>query len=335
MRNIILLIFLAAANLVQAQDWEDRKLFGPSNAQQVLRVLSSTDVVYLDTVLSDFVRTVDGAQIEYLVTGTADINDIIRKDPDAYDVVISSAMDLQVKLTNDGFAKPLRTIERPDWMQWRQSLFGFSAEPAAIVVNTAAFKDLGLPRTRQELISLFRAEPDLFRDKIATYDIRRSGLGYFFATQDARASETFWRFTEVIGNLGTRLYCCSGEMITAVAKGDVLVAYNVLGSYAATQALADPRIQVIVPEDFATTMMRTIFVTRNTSRPKLAESFVAHLLEAAESREPVDRLQLPPLESEAGRELQKVVPLEPSLMIYLDRLSRKAFTLEWESAIIQ
>ncbi|WP_338153270.1 hypothetical protein [Pseudophaeobacter leonis] len=89
----------------------------------------------------------------------------------------------------------------------------FTSEPAAIVINRAAFAGHVIPKTRQELIEALRARPETFHGRVGTYDVRDSGLGYLLATQDARASETYWRLMEVMGALDVRLYCCSGSMI--------------------------------------------------------------------------------------------------------------------------
>lgn len=330
MRYLVALVFSLVAGLAGAQDWEDRVTFTAGAGQQVLRILSSTDAVYMSPILDAFTRQQDDLTVEYFVTGTKDIFELMLTRPNDFDVVISSAMDLQIKLVNDGAALPLRDIDTPDWTHWRQSLFGFTAEAAAIVVNRAAFADLGLPQTRQDLIRTLRAHPDLFTGKIATYDIRRSGLGYLFATQDARTSETFWRLTEVMGALKTKLYCCSGDMIADVASGKMLVAYNVVGSYALAQDELSDRIDVILPSDFATTMMRTVFVTKATDQGEVAQAFVQYLLGAVEMG------GLPALtQTDLGKEAQRLVPLEPSLMIALDPIQRRAFTSEWESAIIQ
>lgn len=330
MRNLIAIVFAVIAGLTNAQDWEDRASFISGNGTRALSILSSTDVVYLAPILKSFADTQDDLKVDYFVTGTADIYDIIRKSPRDFDLVISSAMDLQIKLVNDGAALPLGDIDVPQWTHWRQSLFGFTAEPAAIVVNKAAFKDLNLPQTRQDLIRTLRDHPELFSGKIATYDIRRSGLGYLFATQDARTSETFWRLTEVMGALNTQLYCCSGDMIADVASGKMRVAYNVLGSYALAQEALSDQIEVILPSDFATTMIRTVFVNKTTEQAELASAFVRYLIGSAELS------GLPALTQPApGQEAQRLVPLEPSLMISLDPIQRRAFTNEWESAIIQ
>lgn len=343
MRNIAVLSLWLMINLcgpVLASEekslrWEDRRVFTNGTASQKLTILSSTDAGYLAPLISDFVAQQEDFEIEYLVAGTAHIYDMVRASPEVFDIVISSAMDLQIKLVNDGFAAPLEDINAPDWSVWRERLFGFTAEPAAIVINKAALAHLPHLETRQDLISLLRAHPDLFRDKIATYDIRRSGLGYLFASQDARTSETYWRLTEVMGSLGTRLYCCSGAMINGIVNGDILVAYNVLGSYATAQSAKHPQLQVIVPSDFAITMMRTVFITKASTRPKAATQFTSFMLDHFATQNPSTDLQLPPLFAQGSTEDRNIVPLEPSLMINLDLLKRSSFTQEWESAIIQ
>ncbi|MBT8153793.1 ABC transporter substrate-binding protein [Epibacterium ulvae] len=335
MRYFIALILVFCATLTLAQDWEDERLFGEKNAAVTLRVLSSTDTDYLAAMIDGFIAQNPDLAVEYLVTGTQNLNRVMRADPGRFDLVISSAMDLQIKLVNDGFASALDDITSPEWTHWRNSLFGFTAEPAAIVLHKSVLANHPAPETRQDLIRLLRAEPDLFRNRVATYDIRTAGLGYLFAAQDARTSETYWRLSEVMGGLGTRLYCCSGTMIDAVARGDMLVAYNVLGSYAAAQAQDHPQIEVIVPADFATTMMRTVLVSRRSSKQDNARNFVAYMLEHFSNPPPLGTPQLPQLLSKEGQKNRQVIPLEPALMIYLDRLKRQAFTREWESAVIQ
>ena len=235
MRYFIALIFLLLPHVGTADDWEDRRLFNDGAEGTPLRVISSTDTVLFAPFIEEFVARNPIFSVEYLVSGTADIYERVRATPDAFDVVISSAMDLQLKLANDGFALPLDGMPIPAWAQWHDSLFAFTSEPATIVVNRAAFEGQTIPQTRQGLIEALRERPEVFRGKVGTYDVRQSGLGYLFATQDARASETYWRLMEVMGGLGVRLYCCSGDMIRDLADGKVLVAYNVLGSYAAAR----------------------------------------------------------------------------------------------------
>jgi len=219
MRYIITLVFCFLTTNVTAVEWEDRKTFGDSISGETLRVLSTTDTTVFAPIIESFLQKNSNLTIEYLVAGSSDIYSEFRESATQYDIVISSAMDLQLKLVNDGFALRSDDLQHPEWAQWRQSLFGFTLEPAAIVINKAAFEHLPLPQSRQEMIEVLRQNTEIFKGKIGTYDVRKSGLGYLFATQDARRSETYWRLTEIMGSLDVRLYCCSGEMIEDLANG--------------------------------------------------------------------------------------------------------------------
>ncbi|MCF2904950.1 ABC transporter substrate-binding protein [Octadecabacter sp. CECT 8868] len=334
MRYLALLALCLAPLIAKAQDWEDQKMFGAENADTILRILSSTDTSFFAPIIDDFIAANPAVSVEYLVTGTADLNKIFRETPDDFDVVISSAMDLQLKLANDGFAARLLDVSHPDWAQWHDSLFAFTSEPAAIVVNRSALGDLPIPNTRQDLIQLMRDNPDRFQSKVGTYDVRQSGLGYLFATQDARASETFWRLTEVMGRINARLYCCSGQMIDDLISGELIMAYNVLGSYAQVRAQASNDILVILPSEFPTTMMRTVLASSTASDPLVAEDFVRHLLTLQAVGDPA-RFPLPPLSATEANEGQTTIALNPALMTYLDQMKRAAFIREWEDAIVQ
>ncbi len=334
MRYLIVLVLVCLGSTGWAQNWEDRQVFNDTDAATTLRIISSTDTDLFAPLIDTFVARNPDIAIEYLVTGTADIDLRFRNTPEAFDIAISSAMDLQLKLVNDGYALPLENVAHLPWAEWRQSLFAFTSEPAAIVINRAAFDGMAIPQSRQELIEALRARPDVFRNRVGTYDVRQSGLGYLFATQDARASETFWRLMEVMGGLDVRLYCCSGDMIDDLTDGTIAVAYNVLGSYAEARAESQSTLEIILPSDFPTTMMRTAFVSRATKKPQTAAQFIQFLVSYQSS--PVDGAGLLPLlsEKENGAE-RRAIALEPALMTFLDRLKRNKFLSEWESALIQ
>lgn len=332
MRNIIALGLIFLCHAAWAQDWEDRQIFNERGSGPKLRIISSTDTALFAPFVDAFVAENLDVAIEYLVTGTADLDRRVREDPTNFDIAISSAMDLQLKLANDGFALPVRNVDIPSWAQWRQSMFAFTSEPAAIVVNRAAFDGYRIPQTRQELIEALRARPEFFRNKVGTYDVRQSGLGYLFATQDARASETYWRLMEVMGGLGVRLYCCSGDMIDDLTDGTIAVAYNVLGSYAAARIESQGTLEIVLPADFPTTMMRTALVLAKSHEPAVAADFVRYLVqEQSGSTDSV--LSLPALQQNAGE--GAAIALDPALMTFLDALKRRKFLAEWKDALIQ
>ena len=339
MRIIVALILWLWPVLLWAQspldqDWEDRKLFGAADAPVQLRIISSTDTSLFAPIIDSFLANAPQVSVDYMQAGTSDIDRLFRAAPQAYDLVVSSAMDLQLKSANDGLARALPGMDHPPWAQWRDSLFAFTAEPAAIVLNRADFDGHPIPRTRQELIEALRARPDTFRGRIGTYDVRRSGLGYLFATQDARASETYWRLMEVMGALDLRLYCCSGEMIDDLSDGTIAVAYNVLGSYASARADNRDVIEIILPSDFPTTMMRTAMVSAKAPQPQIATDFVRHLIALQSSADPTG-LPLPPISAQSSETDRATIGLDPALMTFLDALKRQKFLTEWEDAVIQ
>lgn len=334
MRNLITLALVFFGFVAEAQEWEDYQVFNAGADNSTLRIISSTDTDLFAPLIQRFTAENPKIAIEYFVTGTADIDTIFRQNPSDYDIVISSAMDLQLKLTNDGNALLLETVTHQPWAQWRQSLFAFTSEPAAIVINKQAFTDLPTPKSRQDLIKAMRNRPDIFSGRIGTYDIRRSGLGYLFATQDSRASETYWRLMEVIGGLDVQLYCCSGDMIDDLTDGTIAVAYNVLGSYAEARVENGDLFEIINLSDFETTMMRTALVSAETKEAQAAEKFIQDLIDH-QSRSETFKRTLPTLTTDQNGVDGGAIALEPALMTFLDNLKRSKFIEEWESAIIQ
>ncbi|APX13196.1 ABC transporter substrate-binding protein [Tateyamaria omphalii] len=333
MRGFVFVIACLWGAVANAAALEDRQTFHGEEGV-TLRVLSSTDTDIFAPILEGFIARNPTVSVDYAVAGSADIVTLIAECPDCFDVVISSAMDLQLKLANDGLARRLPGLAQTGGTAWRQTLFGFTLEPATVVLNRAAFEGRPLPATRQELIEALRAEPEHFRGRLGTYDVRLSGLGYLFATQDARTSETFWRLMEVFGNLEARLYCCSGDMIDDLVSGELYVAYNVLGSYTQTRPETLDKVVVITPEDFATTMMRTALVLDTTGRGDTAQALVAYLTSGAWAAQDRPGFPLPSIGG-ADAQMLNVVSLDPGLLVYLDRLKRALFLEAWSSALLR
>ncbi|MEM8729456.1 MAG: ABC transporter substrate-binding protein [Pseudomonadota bacterium] len=340
MRHLVLSCCLSAvASFALAFEIEDHAIFGPETGTRAIRVLSVADVDVFGPVVEAFRVENPDITVDYTVASSTEIMTAIAVEEAPFDVVISSAMDLQTKLANDGFTQPYRssaTLGLPDWARWRDDLFAFTQEPAAIVLSRGAFAGRPLPDTRQELISTLRQNPELFRNRVGTYDLRESGLGYLFATQDARTSEVYWRLTEVMGALGTRLYCCSSHMIDDVASGKLAIAYNVLASYALSRADLT-KVAIVLPQDFSTVMLRTVLVPRNAPDPGLAGRFIDFLLVTSwtTAEVPQSPLSVSPAVFLSNQDRFRRIRLGPELLTYLDTYKRRRFLKAWEDAILQ
>ncbi len=322
----------------QAFEIEDQTLF-PADGADTLRVISTADTDLFAPLVRSFQAANPGIAVDYVTASSSQVMAAISTGA-AFDVAISSAMDLQTKLANDGFARThssAQTEALPDFGTWRDQVFAFTQESAAIVISPEAFAGLEVPQTRQQLIATLRAHPDRFSGRVGTYDVRASGLGYLFATQDARSSDTYWRLTEVMGALGAQLYCCSSDMIEDVSTGRIAVAYNVLGSYASARAALGETIQIIEPSDFTTLMLRSALIPASGARPDLGGRFVDYLIAAGWNAGNGGRDPFPPIDPDAfpGDNALRPIRLGPGLLVFLDRLKRQQFLQEWENAILQ
>lgn len=334
-----LILWLSGA--AAALELEEDTVFPAVGAEQArLSVLSTTDTAIFRPVIAAFQAVNPGIVVRYSVAGSREVHAALQDEGAAYDLAISSAMDLQMKLANDGLAAPWRSapVEAlPGWARWQDRLFAFAQEPVVMIVSRSGLGDLPLPRTRRDLIALLRDHPELFKGRIGTYDPVASGAGYLFATQDARLSDSFWRLAEVMGGLSPRLYSSTNEMISDLERGRLILAYNVLGSYATPRFPEGADGLVIEPEDHTLTLLRTALIPRSAPRPDLGGAFLDFLLGAKGQRLVGEEAGLPPIDEAAlaTRPHLRPIRLDPGLLVYLDALQRQRFLEEWNAALIQ
>ena len=337
--GLSLLAQFALAQISLAQDIEiEAQRSYPGSSDRVVRVISTADLEVFEPFLQRFQTTRPDIGIDYIVTSSTELHRAITQNL-AFDLAISSAMDLQFKLANDGLAQSYQssvTEELPVWASWRDLIFAFTSEPAVVVIYRADFEGGPPPATRQDLIALLRENTDQFQGRVGTYDVRDSGLGYLFATQEARSTDAYWRMTEVMGRLDPQLYCCSAQMIDDVASGRLAMAYNVLGSYAAQRIEEDDRLAILELEDFANVMLRTALIPAAAQNTQDAGALLDALLREG-MREDADAWVLPPLSDTRDPEPAAFGPIRlgPGLMVNLDQLNRRTFLDAWESAMEQ
>jgi len=332
------LICLAAPAL--GFEIEERIQYPAEQETSVLKILSTADREAFEPILNGFQAGHPGISIDYTIASTAEAVKAVSTEGAVFDLVISSAMDLQTKLANDGFAADYRsaaTETLPDWAKWRNELFAFSQEPAVVILNDHDFPPGTGPETREDLIALLRSDPGRFRGRIGTYDVRTSGLGYLMATQDARTSETFWRLVEVMGRLSPKLYCCSGDMLHDVESGRLALAYNVLGSYAAGQQAVTGGFRIVELADYSAVMLRTVLISKTAPNRAAAGAMVDFLVSLGSRPDLTAASGLPAIDARAlsANAALRPIRLGPGLLVFLDRLKRESFLRNWEAAIAQ
>ncbi|MBU2957994.1 sensor histidine kinase N-terminal domain-containing protein [Paracoccus sp. C2R09] len=318
---------------------------------QELTLWASTDRVAMEPLIAAFEERHPGWAIEYQEFQTVDLHRaMLQATPDRMpDVVISSAMDLQVDLVNRGLARHLQVPEwdrPPDWAEWRSELFGFTFEPAAIIYDRRALSAEDLPTSHRDLSSFIRDHEAELRGKIGGYDLRQSGVGYLFATQDTIQSVQAQRLTEVLGRAEMRSYCCTSAMVEATRRGELAMALNVLGPYALHLGPEYADVGVHFLDDYNLVMSRTAFVPKGAPHWEMAEAFVVfllseegqHVIETRSVLIPLDPITRP--RSPIGQLLRQnrgsflSIRLGPGLLTFLDRIKRADFLRNWEAAMM-
>lgn len=330
-------VFTAQAFAYEAE----KEMLFQGSGDGALRIISTTDIDIFQPLIEAFHKRHPRLTILYVQASSTAVFDAVTTMPeDHFDLAISSAMDLQTKAANDGFAMDFgssTTAAFPPWSRWRNQVFGFSQEPAVLVASKGAFIGMAAPGSRPELIELLRTHADWFRGKIGTYDVRISGLGYLFATQDARQSDGFWRLAEVMGSLNPKLYCCSSSMLEAIESQDILLAYNVLGPYARARIKVNGNAVIIPLSDYTNVMMRSVLIPTQATNPQSAGQFIDFLLSTSGRQILELEAGLPPLVPNSLKTSGSLRPIKlgPGLLVYLDRLKRQGFLEEWENSMLQ
>ena len=340
MRKIIAtaIVWFIAVSQVNAINIEERRVFG--DAVRSVRVLSTIDVDIIAPVFEDFLKSGANLSIDYQTASSQDVYDAITQDRAKFDMVISSAMDLQMKLANDGFASSLSDqslAQVPAWARWRDVLVALAQEPVVTVLNRDAFSGAPIPETRTELAAILRENPDRYRGMLGTYDPMKSGAGYLFASQDARYSDTFWRLAEIMGGLRAQLYTTSSSMIEHVATGKIAMAYNVVGSYAMARLAGNTNVQILEFKDFTHILLRSALIPASAENKQDAEILLAYLLSDAGQTAIEELAQLPRI-SEQGlmsRPHQKPIRMDPGLLVFVDPIKKQRFLAEWSAAVLQ
>jgi len=324
----------------------------PARSQQrdFLTIYSTTDTRVFQPVIRDFQTLRPDITIHYIDIEAAPLYERFLREtgegrPQA-DLLLSSSMDLQVKLVNDGYAAPHlsdNAMTLPAWARWRNEAFGFTFEPAVMVFNSAQMEGQPLPRSRNELLAMLKASPEKWRGRVGTYDIETSSVGYLLASQDARQGSEFGALIEALGDVHVRVEERTGDLLDLLEDGTLAVGYNLLGSYARARVEAGAPLEIVYPQDYTLAVSRTAVLPKNAPHPEAAHAFLEYLLsprgqEVLSTRSHLSRIRTGAIEGLGGVAGARVGPLRPvalgpGLLVYLDQQKRERLLASWRLII--
>ncbi|WP_353156287.1 ABC transporter substrate-binding protein [Herminiimonas fonticola] len=327
------------------------KIVDGAKKEGKLVIYSATDSKAVEPLLKDFGTIYPAIKIEFNDMNSTEVYNRFISEAAAggatADVLWSSAMDLQFKLVSEGYGATYKSQEAgsiPAWANYKDSAYGTTFEPLAIVYNKRLVSADEVPASHDDLLKLLHTKADKFRNKVTSYDIEKSGVGFLFITEDTQINPHFWDLAKSFGDVGLRVQSSTGTMLERISSGENLIGYNVIGSYAQARAAKDPSIGVAFTKDYNLVLSRVVFINKSAKNMNASKLWIDYLLSKRGQTIIANESQLYSLRSDVtgtstlaslttqlGSAL-KPIAITPSLLQYLDQTKRLAFLKQWKEA---
>lgn len=327
-----------------------KELTTAAEKQGKVIVYSTTDTKAADPLLKAFEQQFPGIKVEYHDMNSTELyNRFISEQAsgaNSADIVWSSAMDSAMQLATQYAAEYTspETPSLPDWASWNSRAYGTTFEPTAFIYNTRLIKAEEVPTSHEGLAKLVSDNTDRFRNKVTTYDIEKSAVGYMLAAQDSIHNKTYLDFIKGVGSANLVLQSSTGTMMERVSSGENLIGYNILGSYAETRARTDTSIGVAYPEDYTLVLSRIAFISERAHNPEAARVFLDFMLSNAGQNVLANQSDLASIRADVEgdndldgmeKKLGKAItpiPVSDSLLKFLEPKERLEFIKNWRAA---
>ncbi|HEY2755717.1 MAG TPA: ABC transporter substrate-binding protein [Pseudolabrys sp.] len=327
------------------------KLVDAAKKEGKVVVYATTDAASANPLVKDFETLYPGIKVEYSDLNSTELYNRFIAEAAANngtgDVLWSSAMDLQVKLVNDGQAATYASPESkalPKWAVWKDEAYGTTYEPIAFVYNKRLVPAGDVPKDHTALLKLLEAKTDFYKGKITAYDPERSGVGYLFCNQDIKNFPQAWDLFKAMGKAQEKLYTSAGAMMERVASGEHLIGYGIFGSYALARSKKDPNVGIVLPSDYTMVTSRVAFISKHAKNPNAAKLFLDYILSKRGQEIIANKADLYSLRADVDGEatlkgVEKLigdkarpVPIDATLLDNLDQTKRLAFLSQWQKA---
>src|SRR5258707_2988343 len=256
-----------------------------ANKEGKVVIYSALDTKAAQPLVKDFNALYPNIKVEYSDLNSTELyNRFIAESASGQgsaDVMWSSAMDLQVKLVDEGQALAYQSPETPKlptWAVYKNQAYGTTYEPAVFIYNKRLVTGDEIPQDHAAFAKLINTKVDKFKGKVTTYDIEKSGVGFMFVVQDTKYFPGMKDLEKGFGATSYKVYSSTGNMLEKVSSGEHLLGYNVLGSYALVRAKKDPNLGVVLPKDYTLVLSRVMFIGKAAKNPNAAKLWVDYVL---------------------------------------------------------
>jgi len=323
-----------------------------ANKEGKVVIYSALDTKAAQPLIKDFQALYPGIKVEYNdMNSTEMYNRFIAEvasGQGSADIMWSSAMDLQVKLVDDGQALTYASPEAgklPGWAVYKNQAYGTTYEPAVFIYNKRLVAADEVPADHAAFAKLINTKVDKFKGKVTTYDIEKSGVGFMFVVQDTKDFSGMKDLEHGFGATNYRVYASTGNMLEKVSSGEHLLGYNVLGSYALVRAKKDPALGVVLPKDYTLVLSRVMFIGKQAKNPNAAKLWVDYILSQRGQKLIGGDVELFSIRSDVDAEYTaasltkqlgsnvKPIPVSSEIVSYLDPKKRLEFLNAWKAAL--
>lgn len=323
-----------------------------ANKEGKVVIYSALDTKAAQPLVKDFNALYPNIKVEYNdMNSTEMYNRFIAEvasGQGSADIMWSSAMDLQVKLVDEGQAMTYASPEvskLPTWAVYKNQAYGTTYEPAVFIYNKRLVTGDEIPQDHAAFAKLINGKVDKFKGKVTTYDIEKSGVGFMFVVQDTKYFPGMKDLEKGFGATSYKVYSSTGNMLEKVSSGEHLLGYNVLGSYALVRAKKDANLGVVLPKDYTLVLSRVLFIGKAAKNPNAAKVWTDYVLsqrgqkligsdvELFSIRNDVDaEYTAASLNKQLGGNV-KPIPVSAEIVEYLDKNKRLEFLNNWKATL--
>ena len=323
-----------------------------ANKEGKVVIYSALDTKAAQPLIKDFSALYPNIKVEYNdMNSTEMYNRFIAEAASGQgsaDVMWSSAMDLQVKLVDDGQAMAYASPEAsklPAWAVYKNEAYGTTYEPAVFIYNKRLVTGDEVPQDHASFAKLINTKVDKFKNKVTTYDIEKSGVGFMFVVQDAKYFTGMPELEKGFGATSYKVYSSTGNMLEKVSSGEHLLGYNVLGSYALVRAKKDQSLGVVLPKDYTLVLSRVMFIGKQAKNPNAAKLWTDYVLSQRGQKLIGSDVELFSIRNDVEAEYTaaklnqqlgsnvKPIPVSAEIVTYLDQKKRLDFLNNWKQAL--
>jgi iron(III) transport system substrate-binding protein len=328
----------------------DADLVARARKEGKVAIYTSTDEAQGLPLVEAFKQTY-GIAVDYNGIGTTDVYNRVISEAAAgqvgADVSWTSSMDLQMVLASKGLLDVYKSPEAaayPAASIYKDTVYGTSIEPVAMLYNKNLLKPEWTPKTRAELVKVLQEHKAELKGKVCSFDPEKSGVGFLLDVTDLHETSSFWDLARAFGAVEGKVYGSSGAMREKIVSGEHVLGFNVIGSYAMQWAKESPVVGYAFGADYTAAFQRVASVTKNAPHPAAGRLFLDFILSekgqgilAGKGVPPLRKGYKGPLDAEALAKITgpnvRMIPIDDKLTANLNPKVRAEFFQNWKKAM--